>query len=171
MRKLWLSQNSFLDLSKKFLVKYLRQIPEDSENYLYNKNEVYLYKPVYRDTKTTLMDTLNRSEESSMLYQLVEDLNEEISENDDDQCIILEKYFGRELSISSYLDDVWDYEVHFHISSIENDDENFINFLEDNPIEGLSIVEIPCDHKYVVLKVGRDVDYHLLIHGKDFNIK
>lgn len=154
MRKLWLNQNPFLNLSKKFIIKYLRQVPEDNENYRYDKNELYLYKPV----------------ESDKLYRLVEDLNEEISESDDDHYIILKKYFGRELTIASYLDDVWDYEVHFHVSFIANDDENFIKFLEDNPIEGLNVVEIPRDHKYRVLEDGV-LDHQLLVHGKDFNIK
>ena len=153
MRKLWLNQNPFLNLSKKFIIKYLRQVPEDNENYRYDKNELYLYKPV----------------ESDRLYQLVENLNEEISENDDDRYIILKKYFGRELSISCFSDDVWDYEVHFHVSSIANDDENFIRFLEDNPIEGLNVVEIPRDHKYRILEDGV-LDHQLLVHGKDFNI-
>ena len=155
MRKLWLNQNPFLRLSKKFIIKYLRQVPEDNENYLYDKNELYLYKPVPND-------------DNQGLYRLVEDLNEEISESDG-ECIILEKYFGRELSIDGYLDDVWDYEVHFHVSSIANDDENFIRFLEDNPIEGLNVVEIPRDHKYRILEDGV-LDYQLLVHGKDFNI-
>ena len=153
MRKLWLNQNPFLNLSKKFIIKYLRQVPEDNENYRYDKNELYLYKPV----------------ESDRFCQLVEDLNEEISESDGER-IILEKYFGRELSIDCYLDDVWDYEVRFHVSSIANDDENFIKFLEDNPIEGLNVVEIPYDHKYRILGDGV-LDHQLLVHGKDFNIK
>ena len=157
MRKLWLNQNSFLSLSKKFIIKYLRQVPEDSENYRYDKNELYLYKPVPND-------------DNQRLYRLVEDLNEEISESDDDRCIILKKYFGRELSIDSFLGDVRDYEVHFHVSFIANDDENFIKFLEDNPIEGLNVVEIPCDHKYKILEDGT-LDYQSLVHGKDFNIK
>ena len=154
MRKLWLNQNSFLNLSKKFIIKYLRQVPEDNENYRYDKNELYLYKPV----------------ESDRLYQLVEDLNEEISESDDDRCIILKKYFGKELSLDCYLDNVWDYEVHFHVSFIANDDENFIKFLEENPIEGLNVVEIPYNHKYKILEDGV-LDHQLLVHGKDFNIK
>ena len=156
MRKLWLNQNSFLRLSKKFIIKYLRQVPEDNENYRHDKNELYLYKPVPND-------------DNQGLYRLVEDLNEEISESDG-ECIILEKYFGRELSIDGYLDDVWDYEVHFHVSFIANDDENFIKFLEDNPIEGLNVVEIPRDHKYRILE-DRVLDRQLLVHGKDFNIK